>query len=111
MLYLQYTRTSNLKLNTSSNILECIYLLLKEFKCRKEDCVYNAGPTYRNPNASIHPPVKELDLGCWLGLSHLMCEAVPLVNGLGGIDGVDKNPTQSSTEAAGGYNSQGRRRC
>jgi len=107
MLYLLSTRTSNLKSNTSSNILECVDLLLKEFKCRKEDRVYNAGPTYRNPNTPVHPPVKELNLGCRFCLPHLMSETVPLVDGFGGIDGVDKNPTHSSTKAAGGHDGQG----
>lgn len=89
---------------TSSNVLQSVDLLLKEFKRREEDGIYKARTGHRDANAPIHSPVEELDLRRRFGLTNFVSQTVSLIYRFRGIDWVDEQPTDGSAETSSGNN-------
>lgn len=70
-------------------VRETIDLLLQRLKTRKENGIDHARPCHRYAETSIHGRLVELDAGNLDRLAFGLGEAIALVVGFGGVDGVD----------------------
>jgi hypothetical protein len=63
--------------------------LLNELKRREEYGVDHAGSAHRDPKATVHVTLEELNLRCWFDLLPFgVQQRVPLVDALRGVDGI-----------------------
>ena len=73
----------------SYRVGELVDVFLGRFEAGEVQRIQKAGASHRDAQAAVHRDVEELDAGHLHGLAFGFREAVALIMGLRGIDGID----------------------